>query len=765
MFRIRHLSDSVAPGNKRAITEIQAIIRAQFPDMADRDIDKIPDQVSDPMTHQFVTDVLVAENAQNQIRGFAIVMSDPTLKFAYLELISAKKGGTGGGVGAALYDHIREQAAENGLIGIFMECLPDDPAMSPDAAIRKQNADRLRFYARFGAYPIIGTLYETPVTPGTPDSPYLVFDGLGRHELPNASHLKRIVRAILERKYKHLCPPEYVEEVIASIKDGAYHLRLPRVAAKQDRVAGGDWTLTIPLVVNDKHDIHHVRERGYVEAPVRIPAILKELDPTGLFQHIEPKVHPLKDIKAVHDPRLVDYIQTACANAAEGRSVYPYVFPIRNAQRMPKEESVLAGYWCIDTFTPLNRNAFPAAKGAADCALTAADSVLNGARAAYALVRPPGHHAESKSFGGFCYFNNAAVAAHYLTQFGRVAVLDVDYHHGNGTQDIFYERNDVLTISIHGDPSFAYPYFTGFRDETGRGLGAGYNLNLPLPETITADDHRRALKRALARIEEFDPAYLVVALGLDAAKGDPTGTWPFLAADFAKMGAMIASVSVGTVFVQEGGYRVRNLGTNARKFFEGFASAARPLALIRAASPKPGSGKARTEIKYRGAVRTDDIQGIRRMVTATGAFSGEEIEIACELAEDRVRLGRKSGYQFIIATQGDRLAGYTCFGRTAGTEHTYDLYWIVVDPEQQQTGLGRELMRRTEDEIRTQGGASVIAETSSTDPYKPARQFYDRCGYELAATLSDFYRKGDDKLILRKSISANVSQSDDANAR
>jgi acetoin utilization deacetylase AcuC-like enzyme len=234
--------------------------------------------------------------------------------------------------------------------------------------------------------------------------------------------------------------------------------------------------------------------------------------------------------------------------------------------------AVRAGYYCIDTFTPLNANAFRAAKGAVDCALTGAQKIREGSWLAYALVRPPGHHAERKSFGGFCYFNSAAIAAHFLSQHGSVAILDIDYHHGNGQQDIFFSRSDVLTVSIHGHPSFAYPYFSGFVEETGEGEGEGYNVNYPLQEQIDGEKYLKTLAGAVKRIREYDPRFLVVALGLDSAKGDPTGSWSLIAKDFEAVGRVIGGVRRPTLVIQEGGYRIRDVGKNARHFFRGLWS-------------------------------------------------------------------------------------------------------------------------------------------------------------------------------------------------
>jgi acetoin utilization deacetylase AcuC-like enzyme len=345
----------------------------------------------------------------------------------------------------------------------------------------------------------------------------------------------------------------------------------------------------IPVFTSDRqrlHDPEHEIESSALQPPFEHPgradAIRAALGDER-FTIAEPPDAGLAPIEAVHEHGLVRFLATAWEeyqlDVRPAHDVVPDVFALpalragMGPAREPARVAARLGWWCFETTTPLTAGTYEAARSAVDCAVAATDAVLGGARMAYGLCRPPGHHATASLYGGYCFFNNAAIAADHAVRAGggRVAVLDVDYHHGNGTQQIFYERDDVAFVSLHGDPVRAYPYLTGHADETGAGPGRGATSNLPLPAGTDDDAYLAALERALAVVDAFDPALVVVSLGVDTFIADPICDLALTTPGFGRCGAAVAALDRPLVVVQEGGYADGALGANVRTWLLGAA--------------------------------------------------------------------------------------------------------------------------------------------------------------------------------------------------
>lgn len=312
------------------------------------------------------------------------------------------------------------------------------------------------------------------------------------------------------------------------------------------------------------------------ESPLRIKSIISELKKSGFAAPVSPTDFGIEPILKVHDKAFVDFLQTAWqrweAKFGE-RDALPWNWPTRTmpSYKIPETVEGQMAYYAIDAGAPITAHSWQSAYWSAQTALNAAASVLKGQNA-FALCRPPGHHAAADCYGAYCYLNNAAIAAQSLRDQGmaHVAVLDVDYHHGNGTQSIFYHRNDVITASIHGDPKTVFPYFSGHADERGSGAGLDYNLNLPLADGATGSEWLAALETVLEWIGEKKPSALVVALGLDTAKGDPVSTFLLELDAYERMGQSLANMNVPTVFVLEGGYAFDLVGKCTAKTLNSF---------------------------------------------------------------------------------------------------------------------------------------------------------------------------------------------------
>lgn len=312
-----------------------------------------------------------------------------------------------------------------------------------------------------------------------------------------------------------------------------------------------------------------------VEVPARATRVLARIEERNLGPVLPPFEFSDDAILRVHNADLIALLNEAhgewLKHYGEGDAI-PSAWPARGLreQRTGDIESRL-GTYAFDTATPITKGTWSAARAAANVALSAAQTIARGERAAFALTRPPGHHASGDVFGGYCYLNNAAIAAQWFTDQGlRPAILDVDYHHGNGTQTIFYNRADVLFVSIHADPAFAYPHFLGFADERGEGAGENYNLNLPLPRGTAWADYSTALDAAFTHIANFSPDVLLISLGLDTFEADPISQFKLKAPDYLRMGERIALLNKPTLFLFEGGYNLDALAEITVNVLEGF---------------------------------------------------------------------------------------------------------------------------------------------------------------------------------------------------
>lgn len=336
-------------------------------------------------------------------------------------------------------------------------------------------------------------------------------------------------------------------------------------------------------IYSTDHRLHHGVElkdgvvSGSFEKPARAETVLAQVRVTGLGDVISPQIYDRSNYIGAHSERYVEFLAGAWNEwTATGREcqALPLVWPVRGlaSTALPHFIDGKLGFFSMDAGSPVNAGTWDAARSSANSALTGIDKLSDGTRAAFALCRPPGHHAGREYMGGYCYLNNAAIAAQRCIDRGakRVAVLDIDFHHGNGTQDIFYDRADVLFVSIHGDPAVSYPYFSGHADERGVGAGLGFNLNLPLPAGTAMSEFEAALVRAATAIARHAPEALIVSLGVDTFEDDPISHFRLRSADYPRIGAIIERLGIPTLFVMEGGYMVDEIGVNAVNVLLGF---------------------------------------------------------------------------------------------------------------------------------------------------------------------------------------------------
>ncbi len=340
------------------------------------------------------------------------------------------------------------------------------------------------------------------------------------------------------------------------------------------------------IVYTDIHKKHHSMElvdgalQPSFEMPSRAEYVKERAEEIGLGEFIPPKEFPLELLERVHTKEYIKFISTAYEkwiDLGNKGDAFPFVWPVHGMRRI-KPESFIGqlGYFNHSMDCGISNGTWEAVKWSAFASLTGQELISKGEeQSVFSLCRPPGHHAHADLYGGYCYVNNAALSAESFIQDGhkKVVLLDVDYHHGNGSQSIFYDRDDVLFVSLHADPATEYPHFLGYADETGEGKGEGFNINYPMPFGTTYPEYEKSLLAGCEKIKAFNPDILVVSLGVDTYKDDPISKFKLDSPDFVTIGQHISKLGLPTHFVMEGGYAVEQIGINAINVLTGYENA------------------------------------------------------------------------------------------------------------------------------------------------------------------------------------------------
>lgn len=336
-------------------------------------------------------------------------------------------------------------------------------------------------------------------------------------------------------------------------------------------------------VYSEKHALRDAKTELYggqlvppFECPIRAEHVLSRLREVKLGEVIAPQEFSIDSIARIHDTGFLNFLENCWSEweavGYKGEAMAT-VWPSRRTQsRIPNHIEGKLGYYALAGETAISNGTWEAARASANVALTAQAAIRDGANEAFALCRPPGHHAAEDMFGGYCFINNAAVAAQAFLDQGasRVAIIDVDFHHGNGTQDIFYDRSDVMFLSLHGDPKEAFPHFLGYADETGKAAGEGFNHNYPLGPGTSFKTWGSALDDACQKVRNYGPDAIIISLGVDTFEHDPISFFKLASDDFLRYGETIGRLKLPTLFIMEGGYAVEEIGLNAVNVLQGY---------------------------------------------------------------------------------------------------------------------------------------------------------------------------------------------------